>query len=388
MGDEDNTEDEADPVGRVVVLALDWAEDGRLSTTEFKDIVDEIQLPAAMYRDAVQAVESLGIAFVEEVESEEPSDSGRDGGWDVDGFDNFFKVHYHRVLEPHEEVELAERIETGRVAERALGEYPNAPADAVRRWESEARDGRRAADEFIEHNLRLVLKIAHKYRIGGYSALGREDLFQYGCIGLHRATEKFDPRLGYKFSTYATWWIRQAIERGIANDSRSVRLPVHVHEQIRQIRRAERELQRIRRDVTPESLADWLDITAAKVLELQLLSQQIDSLDGKVALGDSRTRHDLTSDQTFTDPAKYVERNGDRAILDEALGTLDVRFAQVLRLRFGLGGAEPLTLEEIGSLPGMQVTRERIRQIQKRALKELRGSPRAAELRDLLADFG
>ncbi|HEY7485083.1 MAG TPA: RNA polymerase sigma factor [Streptosporangiaceae bacterium] len=283
-----------------------------------------------------------------------------------------------QLLTAEQEVELAKRIEAGLYAEHKL-ETANRLSDSLREeLEWIAEDGRRAKAHMLEANLRLVVSVAKKYSDRGLSLL---DVVQEGNLGLIRAVEKFDYTKGYKFSTYAMWWIRQAIQRGFADSARTIRLPVHVLEMLSKLSRVERDMhQRFGREPTPEELAVELDKSPEQVLELLRTSRQPISLDSTIGEdGDTRIG-DLIEDTDSPEAAELVDRQLMADQLRRALGVLSPREAKIMAMRFGLYDGTPRTLDEIGKHLGL--TRERIRQLEKESLSKLRHPSNAQPLLD------
>jgi RNA polymerase primary sigma factor len=289
------------------------------------------------------------------------------------------------LLNAEEEVELAKRIEAGlyaaervRKAEEESSEklVPQMRRDL--RWI--VRDGERAKNHLLEANLRLVVSLAKRYTGRGMAFL---DLIQEGNLGLIRAVEKFDYTKGYKFSTYATWWIRQAITRAMADQARTIRIPVHMVEVINKLGRIQRELlQDLGREPTPEELAKEMDITPEKVLEIQQYAREPISLDQTIGdEGDSQLG-DFIEDSEAVVAVDAVSFTLLQDQLQSVLATLSEREAGVVRLRFGLTDGQPRTLDEIGQVYG--VTRERIRQIESKTMSKLRHPSRSQVLRDYL----
>ncbi|WP_283134418.1 RNA polymerase sigma factor [Rhizohabitans arisaemae] len=272
------------------------------------------------------------------------------------------------LLTAAEEVELAKRIEAGLYAEHKL--ETESGLSATRRADLEwvAEDGRQAKDHMLEANLRLVVSVAKKYTDRGMALL---DVVQEGNLGLIRAVEKFDYAKGYKFSTYAMWWIRQAIQRGFADSARTIRLPVHVLEMLSKLSRIERDMhQRLGREPTPEELAVELDRTPDQIEELLRTSRQPISLDSTIG-EDGETRiGDLIEDVDSPEASEVVDRQLLAEQLRCVLGNLTPREARIMSLRFGLADGKPHTLDEIGKHLGL--TRERIRQLEKESLSKLR----------------
>ncbi|MGY4712673.1 RNA polymerase sigma factor [Mycolicibacterium sp. CBM1] len=288
------------------------------------------------------------------------------------------------LLNAEEEVELAKRIEAGLYATQKLTELAEKgeklPVQQRRDMQWICRDGDRAKNHLLEANLRLVVSLAKRYTGRGMAFL---DLIQEGNLGLIRAVEKFDYTKGYKFSTYATWWIRQAITRAMADQARTIRIPVHMVEVINKLGRIQRELlQDLGREPTPEELAKEMDITPEKVLEIQQYAREPISLDQTIGdEGDSQLG-DFIEDSEAVVAVDAVSFTLLQDQLQSVLETLSEREAGVVRLRFGLTDGQPRTLDEIGQVYG--VTRERIRQIESKTMSKLRHPSRSQVLRDYL----
>ncbi len=285
------------------------------------------------------------------------------------------------LLTAADEVELAKRIEAGLYAAHLLTASNSFTAARKRELRALVIDGERAKDHLLRANLRLVVSLAKRYTGHGMPFL---DLIQEGNLGLIRAVEKFDYTKGFKFSTYATWWIRQAISRAMADQSRTIRLPVHLVEQVNKLQRIRRELnQELGREANHAELAHELDITEERVRELIDLSRDLVSLDQTVGADDDASLGDFIADERASFAAETVVEGGlMRAQLQDVLDTLDAREAAVVRMRYGLDGGQPKTLDEIGR--AFKLSRERIRQIERETMAKLRHPSRSQVLRDYL----
>jgi RNA polymerase primary sigma factor len=282
------------------------------------------------------------------------------------------------LLTAEQEVELAKRIEAGLFAEHKLATESGLTKRYRADLELVAEDGRRAKAHMLEANLRLVVSVAKKYSDRGLSLL---DVVQEGNLGLIRAVEKFDYTKGYKFSTYAMWWIRQAIQRGFADSARTIRLPVHVLEMLSKLSRVERDMhQKLGREPTPEELAVELDRTPDQIEELLRTSRQPISLDSTIGEDGETSIGDLIEDTDAPEASELVDRQLMADQLRHALDALSPREATIMSMRFGLYDGNPHTLDEIGKALGL--TRERIRQLEKQSLSKLRHPSRAQPLLD------
>jgi RNA polymerase primary sigma factor len=283
------------------------------------------------------------------------------------------------LLSTEEEISLAMRLEAGQGAARKVKQSPG-HTNAIE-WQMLVQDGLSAREHLIKANTRLVVSVAKKYMSRGVPFL---DLIQEGNLGLMKAVEKFDYRRGYRFSTYATWWIRQTITRAIADQGRTIRVPVHMSDRIRRLYRAARQLeQEYGRKPTPEEIATELDMEPRKVRWMLRVSWQPLSLERPVGEDeDSELGHFIENDSVPT-PSQSATDNMLHDKIEELLNTLTPREARILRLRFGLQNGRSHTLEEVGQKFGL--TRERIRQIEGRALRRLRHPRRSRQLRDYLS---
>ena len=347
---------------RVSVLETDEArtlleagkESGSLSADEITLALDDLDLDAGQIDDFYQALDELQIevvqaeedddAVAEEVEAQEVS---------TDALQLFLKdVGRVDLLTAAQEVELAKRIERG---------------------------DHRAKQEMVEANLRLVVSIAKRYRNQGLPFL---DLIQEGTIGLVRAAEKFDYRKGFKFSTYATWWIRQAVARALADKARTIRMPVHVVEKLNKIVRSERKLRaELGREPLSVEIARDLDLTPDEVDQIRRTAQSPVSLEKPVGDEEESEFGHFITDESVPLPEEAAEVTMRKETLEKILGQLSQRERRVLELRYGLNGEHPRTLDEVGR--AFNVTRERIRQIENQSLKKLRALADSQKLRDV-----
>ncbi|MCL2089779.1 MAG: RNA polymerase sigma factor [Micrococcales bacterium] len=326
--------------------------------------------------------EDSGFVFSDADDDDAPAQQVVTAGATADPVKDYLKqIGKVALLNAEQEVELAKRIEAGLFAEEKLAKERDELVGKLRReLEWIAQDGRRAKNHLLEANLRLVVSLAKRYTGRGMLFL---DLIQEGNLGLIRAVEKFDYTKGYKFSTYATWWIRQAITRAMADQARTIRIPVHMVEVINKLARVQRQmLQDLGREPTPEELARELDMTPEKVVEVQKYGREPISLATPLGEDGDSEFGDLIEDSEAVVPADAVSFTLLQEQLHQVLDTLSEREAGVVSMRFGLTDGQPKTLDEIGKVYG--VTRERIRQIESKTMSKLRHPSRSQVLRDYL----
>ena len=359
-----------------------------LGTMEILENITDHEEPTIESLDQVVYEDT---AIVENLESEERNGddmaAARPSGYNKtendDAVGAFFKeMARYPLLKPDEEVELARRVrfleevkELQAALELELGAYPSKVQVASqlemteKQLDSRLYQGRVAKRKMIRSNLRLVVSIAKRYLNRGVPFL---DLIQEGAMGLNRASEKFDPDKGYKFSTYAYWWIRQAITRAIANDARTIRLPIHIVEKLNKLKKAQRELkQKLARNPTEAEMAEALEITVHQLRQLQQLRRQALSLNHRVGKEEDTELMDLLEDEDNQSPEAKMNENMMRQEIWEVLGdVLTPREKDVISLRYGLTSSEPCTLEEVGNM--FNLSRERVRQIQSKAMRKLR----------------
>ena len=365
---------------------------GFVSYDDVLRVMPEAENNMDQLEDAFAALFEQGIEVgqARDTEGEKPEEEDADSS-DDDAFDlsqieiddsiSLYLKEIGRVplLTADAEVSLAKRMEKGRDARVKLSQ-------GIDDWEERerllwfVRDGQAAQEHLIKANSRLVVSVAKKYVGRGVPFL---DLIQEGNIGLIRAVKKFDYRRGYKFSTYATWWIRQAVTRAIADQGRTIRVPVHMYEQINRLTRTSRQLvQELGRDPTTEEIADELGVTPRKVEHIMRVSQRPLSLEMPVGEEEDSYLGDFIEDEDADSPSEAAGQQLLREVIDEIFQSLTPREVRILQLRFGLVDGYCYTLEEVGKKFG--VTRERIRQIEAQALSRLRHPSRSRKLRDYL----
>ena len=360
---------------------------GDFTDTDLVSLEDVEPNPAdlatvAAPEEAAAKEEAEGFIYSDADDADEPEQQVSVAGATADPVKDYLKqIGKVPLLNAEQEVELAKRIEAGLFAEERLARDAGGLLPKLRNelhWI--AQDGRRAKNHLLEANLRLVVSLAKRYTGRGMLFL---DLIQEGNLGLIRAVEKFDYTKGYKFSTYATWWIRQAITRAMADQARTIRIPVHMVEVINKLARVQRQmLQDLGREPTPEELAKELDMTPEKVVEVQKYGREPISLHTPLGEDGDSEFGDLIEDSEAIVPAEAVSFTLLQEQLHAVLDTLSEREAGVVSMRFGLTDGQPKTLDEIGKVYG--VTRERIRQIESKTMSKLRHPSRSQVLRDYL----
>ena len=393
---DDDLEDFAEPSVEDAILAAvdgsaeyDMSEDGdavevKIGTKKRSlDDVDDTEFqPKKEAELEAELAEDEGFSLSDADETDEPEQQVLAAGATADPVKDYLKqIGKVALLNAEQEVSLAKRIEAGLFAEEKLND-PDAKIKDADREDLEwiAEDGRRAKNHLLEANLRLVVSLAKRYTGRGMLFL---DLIQEGNLGLIRAVEKFDYTKGYKFSTYATWWIKQAITRAMADQARTIRIPVHMVEVINKLARVQRQmLQDLGREPTPEELAHELDMTPEKVIEVQKYGREPISLHTPLGEDGDSEFGDLIEDSEAVVPADAVNFSLLQEQLHDVLDTLSEREAGVVSMRFGLTDGQPKTLDEIGRVYG--VTRERIRQIESKTMSKLRHPSRSQVLRDYL----
>ena len=365
---------------------------GVLTFKEISDAFEDIEVtPEEMERlydvfekESIELVEDLDKELEEiEVSKEELEDLSVPEGINIDDHVKMYLKEIGKVnlLTPEEELSLAKRMADGETAKEQLEEFgEDIDEDSKKQIDLLIADGEKAKKSLAEANLRLVVSIAKRYVGRGMLFL---DLIQEGNLGLIKAVDKFDYTKGYKFSTYATWWIRQAITRAIADQARTIRIPVHMVETINKLVRVSRQLvQELGREPTPEELAKELNMPVDKVREISKISQEPVSLETPIGEEEDSHLGDFIPDEDAPAPSEAASFVLLKEQLGAVLETLSEREAKVLRLRFGLDDGRARTLEEVGK--EFDVTRERIRQIEAKALRKLRHPSRSKKLKDFL----
>ena len=384
---------------------------GKLTSGELMDVLEDMDLDSEQMDKIYDAMENMGIDTagedylpelaedvmppIEEIE-EIPEEEIVDPNTLVDSFgiDDPVRMYLKEIgkvnlLTPEEEIELAQHMGAGDAAKEQMeeigkarenGEEVSLTPEEEAALKKAIKKGEAAKQRLAEANLRLVVSIAKRYVGRGMLFL---DLIQEGNLGLIKAVEKFDYTKGYKFSTYATWWIRQAITRAIADQARTIRIPVHMVETINKLIRIQRQLlQDLGREPTPEEIGAEMDMPTEKVREILKIAQEPVSLETPIGEEDDSHLGDFIEDQDATSPEDHASYELLKEQLESVLDTLTDREENVLRLRFGLDDVRTRTLEEVGKVFG--VTRERIRQIEAKALRKLRHPSRSKQLKDFL----
>jgi RNA polymerase primary sigma factor len=369
---EDELEDDVDVLESVEDIVADVAEAVDITAVEIDPAVEEVE---------EVVVPGGGFVLKNTEEDDIPAQTTTITGATADPVKDYLKqIGKVALLNAELEVELAKRIEAGLFAEEKLAGKRQLSKDLERDLRWVVKDGQKAKSHLLEANLRLVVSLAKRYTGRGMQFL---DLIQEGNLGLIRAVEKFDYTKGYKFSTYATWWIRQAITRAMADQARTIRIPVHMVEVINKLARVQRQLlQDLGREPTPEELARELDMTPEKVVEVQKYGREPISLSTPLGEDGDSEFGDLIEDTEAVVPADAVGFTMLQRELERILGSLHPREAGVIKSRFGLGDGVQKTLDQIGEEFG--VTRERIRQIESKTMSKLRHPSRSQMLRDYL----
>ncbi len=369
---EEELEDDDDVLESVEDIVADVAEAVDITSVELDLAVEEVE---------EVIVPGGGFVLKNNEEDDIPAQTTTITGATADPVKDYLKqIGKVALLNAELEVELAKRIEAGLFAEEKLAGKRQLSKDSERDLRWVVKDGQKAKSHLLEANLRLVVSLAKRYTGRGMQFL---DLIQEGNLGLIRAVEKFDYTKGYKFSTYATWWIRQAITRAMADQARTIRIPVHMVEVINKLARVQRQLlQDLGREPTPEELARELDMTPEKVVEVQKYGREPISLSTPLGEDGDSEFGDLIEDTEAVVPADAVGFTMLQRELERILGSLHPREAGVIKSRFGLGDGVQKTLDQIGEEFG--VTRERIRQIESKTMSKLRHPSRSQMLRDYL----
>ncbi|HZD55778.1 MAG TPA: sigma-70 family RNA polymerase sigma factor [Anaerolineales bacterium] len=393
-----NPLEEKDKDSLAVDQLIDYGQrQGYVTLTDIMDFLPKTESDENLLEDVFEALTDAGIRYEED--EDEESDPGEDlsadeeregvshgfrlAGSNMDSIEthDMVRLYLHEatrvpLLSAQEERDLSQRIELGRRAQTELTRR-NVPPNRMKELRQLIEDGWEARQHLIRANTRLVISVARKYMGRGLPFL---DLVQEGNIGLMRAAKKYDYHRGYKFSTYATWWIRQAITRALADQARTIRLPVHMGDQISRMMREQHRLQQeLGRTPTTEELADALDVTKEKVEQMAKVSQFPISLETPVGESDEEVFGDFVEDNDTPDPEEVAAQLLLRRDLDEVLDELPPREMRVLQLRYGLDGGDPMTLKEVGRKMG--ITRERVRQLESQALARIRSPQSQQKLR-------
>ena len=390
---------------RVMDLFARGKKRGRLDSAEMMEVLDEIELDSDQMEKLYDSLEALSIEIgseedllpelpddieppleeIAEIEEEELVDPNTL----VDSFsiDDPVRMYLKEIgkvplLSPDEEIVLAQKMSDGNRAQERLAheDEDQIPLDELVKLKADLKEGEKAKQKLAEANLRLVVSIAKRYVGRGMLFL---DLIQEGNLGLIKAVEKFDYTKGYKFSTYATWWIRQAITRAIADQARTIRIPVHMVETINKVIRVSRQLlQELGHDPSPEEIAEEMNMPVDKVREILKIAQEPVSLETPIGEEEDSHLGDFIPDEGASEPSEAASFTLLKEQLVDVLSTLTPREEKVLKLRFGIEDGRTRTLEEVGK--EFNVTRERIRQIEAKALRKLRHPSRSKKLKDFL----
>ncbi|THJ74662.1 RNA polymerase sigma factor [Candidatus Frankia alpina] len=376
--------DELD-VSAVAEVIARGRESGEISRSELRDALESADIGLELLPALIAKLSAAGVELLEEEETTDEVTAATRSTAEHAGTADLVRMYLREIgkvplLNAAQEVELSKRVEAGLFAEHKLESDPDLSADLRRDLGLLVKDGHAAKQQLVSANLRLVVSVAKKYSGRGMTLL---DLVQEGNLGLIRAVEKFDYAKGYKFSTYATWWIRQAIGRALADQARTIRIPVHVVEQINKITRLQRQLvSTLGREPTDEELALELDMPIDQVVELRRYAQDTVSLETSVGDDGDSVLGDFIEDSDATSPADAASYGAMQDEIENVLGGLNPREREVMRLRFGLADGKQHTLAEVGNRLGL--TRERIRQIERDTLRELRKPAVAGRLREFL----
>jgi RNA polymerase primary sigma factor len=395
IDESEGAQEDLAPIERLIGLG---DSQGYVTYDDVMEAIPEAELNIEQLEDALAALIERGIEISDaELESPEAEEESEEedvvtakeqedidlSAIDVDDSISLYLKEIGRIplLTAEQEVSLAKRMEAGRFARQRMSKDGHLSADERVKLKLTIQDGQAAKEHLIKANSRLVVSVAKKYVGRGVPFL---DLIQEGNIGLIRAVKKFDYRRGYKFSTYATWWIRQAVTRAIADQGRTIRVPVHMYEQINRLARVSRQLvQELGRDPAVEEIAEELGVSPKKVERIIKVSQRPLSLEMPVGEEDDSFLGDFIEDSDAPSPTDQASQQLLREQIDDIFASLTPREVRILQLRFGLVDGYSYTLEEVGKKFG--VTRERIRQIEAQALGRLRHPSRSRKLRDFLS---
>ncbi len=369
------------PISEISELFERGASRGYVLLSELQELYDALIHPDNWVEETAQAARDLGMQVLDDLVEDADRPEATPLSASSDSVRQYLnEIGRTELLTPELEVDLAKRYQAGLAAHVILCAGARLAPRRKAQLRMIARGGERAKDHMIRANLRLVVSVARKFRGRGVDLLS---LIQEGNLGLIRGVEKFDHTKGYKFSTYATWWIRQALQRGLANTGRTVRLPVHVHELMGKVRYAEFALlQQLGREPTEHEIAAELGLPIERLREVKLAAQDVASLDKPIGEDGDATMGELVADEDAIDPESSATAVLAKREVERALSALTDRERTVLMLRYGLMDGEEHTLEDIGAQFGL--TRERIRQIEKKTLTKLRHPSRGFQLRGLL----